>query len=621
MMTQEIIFGNPFRNLVVLALFTVILYLHRIFGGWILSGKTSALSQSFVGLAINSAVVTIFVNFSGVLAKFSIHMFLIILIAINLFIFVKRKIAFTEIYSWKLRVNSHYLYLVLFPFLINLFNHKINSKIVNAHWAYFSSIPFEILDANYNSRLRIFDNYPEVWERYHFFQGSIHANLLQLIPHPNYSDYSLSKLFILTLFGILGVKGLLSFKGSRNRNLFCILIVFVLLVTTFRANLFWAIFSNNLIPSCCLIISLHFFRQRQYREALVYSLIAATSVSRLIVPVLFTISILLFRFYKFQILNFKKQSSNIPRSAANRLNLTPLFILLSAMFFTVFMGTSSSSALGNFTDLRSFVSGKLFSIWLRPMSSGAIRENVNTDNFDYLSVGNTFWFILFAILCLYVVRRNQTNRTTQIESFMFLILILALALFVIFSIIYKLNSSNVYFIGVYSLLGNYLLPFTLVWCLLGQLKSVVLPFLTGIVLQLLVLSPEIGFPSFYFIDFLLLYLFVVNFQYLEITKHLLRRSVSVVAILLFSTLQILPFRLFSADLRDPTTHKYLSESFVPVDIQPFACFRDDMSALFQALAGQRVTYDLNKSDRYSLTLDFISTSPNKNEKYLSGCKF
>ena len=621
MMTQEIIFGHPFRNLVVLALFTAILYLHRIFGGWVLSGKTSALSQSFVGLAINSAVVTIFVNFSGVLAKFSIYMFLIILIAINLFIFAKRNILCTEIYSWKLRVNSHYLYLVLFPFLIHLVNHKINSKIVNGHWAYFASIPFEILDADYNSRLRIFDNYPEVWGKYHFFQGTIHANLLQLIPHPNYSDYSLSKLFILTLFGVLGVKWLLSFKGSRNRNLFCILIVFVLLLTTFRANLFWAIFSNNLIPSCCLIISLHFFRQRQYREAVVYSLIAATSVSRLIVPVLFTISILLFRFYKSQLLNFRKQSSDIPRSSSNRLNLIPLVILLSAMFFTLFMGTSNSSALGNFTDLRSFVSGKLFTIWLRPMSSGAIRENVNIDDFDYLSVGNTFWFILFAILCLYILRRNQSYRTNQLGSFMFWILILILALFVIFSMIYRLYPFNVYFIGVYSLLGNYLLPFTLVWCLMGQLRSVVLPFLTSVVIQLLVLSPEIGFPTFYFIDFLLLYLFVVNFQYLEMTKRLLRQSVLIVAILLFSTLQILPFRLFSADLRDPTTHTYLSESFVPVNIQPFACFREDLPALLQALAGQRVSFDLKKSDRYSLTLDFISTSPNKNEKYFSECKF
>lgn len=75
----------------------------------------------------------------------------------------------------------------------------------NSHDGYYAAVPFELIRADYGSRLRVANLYPVEWKTYYFLSGSIAATILKWIDHPTLIDFYNSKLLItlLSYFSII----------------------------------------------------------------------------------------------------------------------------------------------------------------------------------------------------------------------------------------------------------------------------------------------------------------------------------------------------------------------------------------------------------------------------------
>jgi hypothetical protein len=261
MYPSEILFGSPGSNFLSLSFFIAIFFLHGIIGNAVLGGVSSLLSRSFVGLSVNAAIVTLLVNFSGLSARIYIMVSLIVLTLINLI-----KISQKKFYPFRVFIRGTY---VIYPTIIligslalSLIAPYFNDGIYNGHWTYYSGISLEMIQADYNSRLRILDNYPAVWPKYHFFQASMHAIFLVFLPNPTYAEYSLSKYLILALIITISWLWIRKQFIRSNTAVACLFFVSLLTITIFRSNIHWALFSNNLLPNFALLASIDFLRRK-----------------------------------------------------------------------------------------------------------------------------------------------------------------------------------------------------------------------------------------------------------------------------------------------------------------------------------------------------------------------
>lgn len=190
----------------------------------------------------------------------------------------------------------------------------------NGHDPYLFGIPFEILEGDYDTRLRVFDNYPFEWSKYHFFNGSVVSVLLIFSLSKNIFIYKACKL-ILLFYMFLSANEFLNNVSIYKKGA-----VIFILTTVLSTEFAWLNYTNGAFSAYLFFISFYLWKEKKYDLLLISLLLFTGSTSRTIIPGLILISYVLF--YNFQIICKKY----------NFIKLITVVILLLNSLCMIFVG-------------------------------------------------------------------------------------------------------------------------------------------------------------------------------------------------------------------------------------------------------------------------------------------
>lgn len=214
----------------------------------ILKIKSRKYTATLLYIFLHASVVTFLLGFNANSARAYVFLITILNIVISLFLFFKSRDNFIEFYFIK---NVTYIkcsiFLTVIISIYAVYSIKINF-LFNGHDPYLFGIPFETLSASYNSRLKVFDNYPFVWTKFHFFNGAVSSIILAPIYVKNVFLYKFSKLIILAL-SILSISEFI--KLTKNQ-----IIISTILFVVFSSQFAWMYYTNGFLSLYLFIIIL-----------------------------------------------------------------------------------------------------------------------------------------------------------------------------------------------------------------------------------------------------------------------------------------------------------------------------------------------------------------------------
>ena len=149
------------------------------------------------------------------------------------------------------------IFFLIFSCLSYLFISSVSGQtiIIEGHQSYFSGVSLEIFQADYYERLKVFDNYPLTWTKYHFFNGSLNAIPLSFFEDKNYLTFSISKIVILSILSMAVIENI---PYTKIHNIFypvlLLLIIFLYLfnISVYMTN--WSLLSNAYTSILYLIL-------------------------------------------------------------------------------------------------------------------------------------------------------------------------------------------------------------------------------------------------------------------------------------------------------------------------------------------------------------------------------
>lgn len=151
----------------------------------------------------------------------------------------------------------------------------------NRHYSYFSSLSTEMLNADYLSRLRIANLYPQQWSAYHFFNASTLAVAQGLLPHPGLFSYFSAQACLMTLILLsFGEQMLLAFTPSK-KTLVTYLCWLIVGFTIFHHPLTWSLGTSGAYSVFAMVQLLFSLNAAQNSHVALYSLLLGASAIRL----------------------------------------------------------------------------------------------------------------------------------------------------------------------------------------------------------------------------------------------------------------------------------------------------------------------------------------------------
>lgn len=171
-------------------------------------------------------------------------------------------------------------------FLLYVFYSLNYSFVYNGHDPYLFSIPFEIVESDYYSRLKVFDNYPYEWSKYHFFHGSLYSIFIKIVPFKNIFIFKYIQLVCLLL-------GYLAVSEYKTENIHQIIIL--ILCVIFAPSLSWLASSNGIFSLIALILAIISYIEKKHLYSLFFLAILMCSSSRTILPAGIVFTYIFFR--------------------------------------------------------------------------------------------------------------------------------------------------------------------------------------------------------------------------------------------------------------------------------------------------------------------------------------
>ena len=232
-------------------------------------------------LFITASSIALFASFAAIISN---------IIATTFWIFI----LITSIKNWSLNplisyIKSKTFFLFISVTVIFLFYifYSINySFVYNGHDPYLFSIPFEIVESDYFSRLKVFDNYPFEWSKYHFFHGSLYSIFIKILPFKNIFIFKYLQLVCL----LLGYLAVIEYK-TENINQILVLILCVI----FAPSLSWLASSNGIFSLLALILASISYIRKKHLYSLFFLAILMSSSSRTILPAGIVFTYIFFR--------------------------------------------------------------------------------------------------------------------------------------------------------------------------------------------------------------------------------------------------------------------------------------------------------------------------------------
>lgn len=246
------------------------------------------ITGSLVGISLSAIFVGILANYSAGLIPAYIKYSVLILSIPSVYLFVKSENIKVNASNAKVSVLL-LVALILFVYVnqpesVFLINNESGVFLsFNPHYSYLSSQSLEMLLADYPSRLKIVNQYPNEWAAYHFFSGGLFAILRNFSSH----RYDLFAYFdvqlILTCFAFLScAETFLNVTKINISNAISYILWVVTGISLFYPSISWLAYSNSIISLWAVITLVWLSSTKNIRMMLVVTLILCASSARMI---------------------------------------------------------------------------------------------------------------------------------------------------------------------------------------------------------------------------------------------------------------------------------------------------------------------------------------------------
>jgi hypothetical protein len=566
-------------------------------------------AQILVGLCTSAGILAFLISFSAELGRLFIYVEGLLLTGMELRHFLKFRKTRLSLRQISLSLVTISL-VTIFTFFTVFRTFTPNGKlIVNAHQIYMSGISIEILNSDYFTRIRILDNYPLVFEKFHFLNATMSAIIMAPTLHFSYLTFLISKFIVFLIAALVGFE-LLSAKFGSGRRAFQAILLFSLGVfLVLPTSMVWASNTNNSLPILLILAGLLAFAADQNRSSLAFLLFFSISTSRSLIPGL-TLIFLIFLVQPFRCSNLTKASffpfvfqvtrQKLALDKSLRLLFGAFLLGLSSLVLTGY----APKPLGRKTLVTTFTEPlkKLFPTdWLGVMSPGSFGlSDVINQNTYYISQNyrtSFFFFCLVAfiqILCLgkpYLRHAMITRISLIVLLLLYLVAWLTLpkdALLTVFA-------------------DYYVAPILIILFLAPrQVQLPLAGFISVSLAQIMLLGPDVAIPNWHVTEWLCVSFVSLrlitsfgNIRYLTLTLSCL------VLLVQFSDGPNMG-SLFRQDGRDSTTHEIQVDSLPVMNPTLKAwCHTNDDEDAIMAIRGNRIFANSDRSGRYTVTRDFI----------------
>ena len=276
------LFNFIFQNLINFCFVILSLYLILFTYNGILKLKPFT-SYLFV-ISTIGCLISFFISFNLNLGRYTIYVFYFITSILFLNKIVRGK---------KIRFKNHiedfsffcFIFLIVTIYLIYNLEFEFH---YDGHDSYIYGIPFEILEGNYYSRIKIWDNYPLVWSKYHFLTGSVSSIIISFALTKNIFLYKMYELII----AYVVMKSIQENLNSQSIKDY----VKILLISLFF--LVWFFNSNGALSLAFFFLSLIFYNQKRYSIAFIFTLFFMVALSRNVIPGMIILILLLYYYAK-----------------------------------------------------------------------------------------------------------------------------------------------------------------------------------------------------------------------------------------------------------------------------------------------------------------------------------
>jgi hypothetical protein len=577
--------------------------------GLYLIKKSGLGTQILVGLCISAGILAFLISFSAELGRLFIYFEGLFLTCMELRLFLKFREARLSLRQISLSLVTISL-ITIFTFFSVFRTFTPNGKlIVNAHQIYMSGISIEILNSDYFTRIRILDNYPLVFEKFHFLNATMSAIIMAPTLHFNYLTYLISKFIVFLVASLVGFE-LLSVKFCSRRRAFQTILLFSLGVfLVLPTSMVWASNTNNSLPVILILAGLLAFSADQHRTSLVFLLFFSISTSRSLIPG-FTLIFLIFLVQPFRSNKLKEASffTFVFQLFRQRLALDKSLLLLFGAFllglFSLVLTGYAPKPLGRKTLITTFTEPlkKLFPTdWLGVMSPGSfgLSDVIHRDTY-YISQNYRTSFFFFCavtfVLMLYIAKPIFGNVIIS----RFLLIVLAFLYLVTWLILPKDSLITVF-------ADYYVAPIFIILLLAPQkVRLPLFGFISVSMAQIMLLGPDVAIPNWHLTEWL-----CISFVSLRLITSL--GEMRYLTLALSCLVLVVQFSggpnmgsLFRQDGRDSTTHE-IQVGFLPVvnpSLKAWCHTHDDEDAIM-AIRGNRIFANSERSGRYTVTRDFI----------------
>ena len=440
----------------------------------------------FLIISFFGFIVSTLVSFNLNLARYTVYIFYLI----TLIQFFRKLYNIPGSFKFFLLSNKPFLFSLgfcgLFSSLYVLFNLKY-FLVFNGHDPYFYGIPFEIIEGDYFSRIRIWDNYPILWSKYHFFPGSFSSLFLLLTFTKNiflYKTYFLVQIliFFFLLYEVIDLKKK----------------VYSHLLILSSPLILWLISTNGLTPMVFIILFLFYIDKKKYTLSFLCLLFFSSSLSKHVLPGFLSLVIFSFISYKSFKFSFKHLIFFIP----------PFLNIISMIFIGEFpIGVEMNlKDILEFKNINNFFYGKSGSFFVQNL----IYHLYNSFFVNSISLNSIIILISSIYFILFVRKREHLIFIILITTTSFFSQILISDYYNIQSSLYKFGLLKNLCLGLNSFL-TFLFPFYLILKsnIQKTKKHVFLILLVTSLLSLIIFERGSS-ENYYFIEILVMYLLLLH---------------------------------------------------------------------------------------------------------------
>lgn len=535
-------------------------------------------------ILLQASVVSIFASINASFAKYFLTVITTFNLIVTIILFNKKSDQKSVTYNFSKFIKASML-CILIIFFYSLISFKFKF-IFNGHDPYLFGVPFEILKADYSGRLKVFDNYPFEWTKFHFFNGAITSVLLFPVCSLNIFIYKFSKL----IFLILAVYSIIEYFNPSKKQIITTSILLVL----FSSQFAWMHYTNGFV-SLYLFIFLLLILQNKKESTngeflfLILStiLLFSTSTIRSLIPGFSMILFILISYYK-ELKLLKNQ------------NIIVLLILTTSITTMVLTGETN---LKNATISLNYKN--YFSIGWNDLFF--IRSSINNLKVFIISIpqyGNFIFFIWFISVVIFVI--NNFKFLYSIINYKNAIVKFSIILYLLINFISLVYYNNKY-LFVLSSVSLLITPILIIFTTndFNKLtKCFLIVFVVSSLLQIAFISPSSSIPNALLCDYILLYMLVDKINKIQIN----------VKSLIFLPIILIPFfsfhNLIIPQKNDRTTRvielkKYFEKKIINTKN---TCDLNQMQNDFivnTSIFGMRQNYNILIGDSISVSQNFI----------------